>query len=133
MRNRALSSISSTWSAIRRLLLRTLEPLQCRKRPLAYQICTNSLKGPTQALPSALSLCISRGYLTYTSLHTKEQFSMANPPNLHIFGLREETGVPRGNPYSHREKVHKNIRNRSRSRPSSPSSLLRHSIRSWLI
>ena len=36
---------------------------------------------------------------------TKGQFSMANPPNPHIFGLWEETGEPGGNPRRHGENV----------------------------
>eukprot|EP00061_Rhincodon_typus_P009138 g32392.t1 len=33
------------------------------------------------------------------------QFSTANPPNLHIFGLWEETRGPRGNPRRHGENL----------------------------
>jgi len=35
---------------------------------------------------------------TYAFRDTKGQFSMANPPNPHIFGLWEETGASGGNP-----------------------------------
>ena len=35
-------------------------------------------------------------HLICTSLDTKGQFNMANPPNLHIFGLWEETGASGG-------------------------------------
>ena len=44
-------------------------------------------------------------YLSCLSPDTKGQFSMASQPNLHIFGLLEETGASRGNPRRHGENV----------------------------
>ena len=50
---------------------------------------------------------------------TKGQFTMANPPNLHIFGLWEETGAPRGNPRRHGRicKLHTDSDPRQESNP----------------
>ena len=43
--------------------------------------------------------------LTYASQDTKGNFSMANQPNPHIFGLWEETGAPGRYPRRHEENV----------------------------
>ena len=77
--------------------------LQCRKRPFG----PSSLHQPQSHLgPIPISLHIYPLIpLTYASRDTKGQFRMANQPNLHIFGLWEETGAPGGNPRRHRENV----------------------------
>lgn len=36
--------------------------------------------------------------IIHTHMHRYEQFKGASHPNLHVFGLREETGAPRENP-----------------------------------
>lgn len=41
----------------------------------------------------------------HTRVHTCGQFGAASWPYLHFFGLRQETGEPKGNPHRHGENV----------------------------
>ena len=59
--------------------------------------------------------------LIHASLDTKGQsLSMGNQPNLHIFGLWEETGAPGGNPCRHKENVQTPHTDSDPSRESNP-------------
>ena len=75
---------------------RIIESLPCRKRPFGPSNLhrQQSHPGPIPITPHIYPV---------NPPDTKGQFSMANAPNLHIFGLWEETGTPRGNP--HRQNV----------------------------
>ncbi|KAK3551350.1 hypothetical protein QTP70_015025 [Hemibagrus guttatus] len=71
--------------------------------------CITSLRKETGG-PGDASLGINAGYTldrvpTHHRAHTHShsltqyrQFRDANQPTMHVFGLGEETGVPRGNP-----------------------------------
>ena len=77
---------------------RIIESLHCRRRPFG----PSSLHRP-QSHPGLIPItpCIypARPH------DTKGQFSMANAPNQHVFGVWEETGAPGGNPRRHGENV----------------------------
>uniref|UniRef100_A0A8C4SVK0 Sorting nexin 19b n=1 Tax=Erpetoichthys calabaricus TaxID=27687 RepID=A0A8C4SVK0_ERPCA len=60
------------------------------------------------------------GSHVYTLYTIKGQFRIANPPNLHVFGLWEETGAPGGNPRRHGENMQTPHREDPGSEPRSP-------------
>ena len=42
---------------------------------------------------------------THTHIHTYVQFRATNQPDMHVFGLWEEAGVPGGHPHKHGENM----------------------------
>ena len=63
---------------------------------------------PIESVPTTIPPKLDpRNPRIYPASHpdTKGQFSMANQPNPHIFGLWKETGAPGGNPCRHGENV----------------------------
>ena len=84
--------------------------------PTQKVVETKTLNVSEGALDTALGAKGIKGYggrftflanppLTYTSPDTQGQFSTANSPNLHIWGLGEETGAAGGNPGRHGENL----------------------------
>ena len=75
-----------------------LESPQCKRRPFSPSSLHRQQSHPS---PIPVTPCIYPA----NPPDIKGQFSMVNLPNLHIFGLWEESGAPGGNPCRHGENV----------------------------